>query len=630
MARNRGRKAGSTRASSPVLGDLPNEILVQILDFLGCIEATAVLSLVDRRWHALVTCARSTGRWACADPSTDRSRLDVAAAAAGHVQCLEYLGVGAGKWARNASEAAAASGHLGVLRWMDRVLCNWKSAQVVASAAAGGHLDCLDYALAGKCEVSVEALEKAARNGHAEAMRRIYAVGDRQRDGRDRSLPYAAAAAAVAGHLDCLKCAFAHESARGPFVAVAAAKGGHLDCLAYAFQNGCALTTRIACEAAKRGHLACLVFAHVNGSECNIHTVDLAAGGGHAECLDYLLGAAGCFLDDETWVAAVKSGNIACFDVLRNRGRAPSGDTRRRMCAAAIECGHAHVLSWISAHLGDVTDERHMAARLGRLDCLRIVAAAGPTSIEDDSIAVAAAGGHIECIDYLYAAGFPIDERACANAARGGHLKCLSYLRGTLRCSWDERACIEAASNGHLDCLIYLHDNGCPWAHATLTAAIRGGRNMCLAYALDSGCPHDAYAAAIECINHNRPLCLDALCEAGGPLDHHLLAKAIRSGDAKVVDVLVRRQCPRGDLACYEARDCPNARVLCLLYRSGFAWGPTRRIAGHTQGSVRAMIAPPAPPTRPSDAWAKKAKRRRAKAKAKRAQGGIMTISIAL
>nr|UMO80137.1 Ankyrin repeat domain containing protein [Pandoravirus aubagnensis] len=629
MARKRGGKAGSTRASL-VLGDLPNEILVQILDFLGCIEATAVLSLVDRRWHALVARARATGRWACADSSTHRSSMRVAAAAAGHVQCLEYLGVTAGKGARDASEAAAANGHLSVLRWMDHISCKWKSAQVVASAAAGGHLDCLDYALASGCAVSVEALERAARNGHAEVMRRIYAVGDHQRDGRNTSLSAVAAVAAATGHLDCLECVFAHERARSPSVPIAAARGGHLNCLVYAFQNGCALTNRVAYAAAKRGHLTCLVFAHINGCVCNIHTVDLAAGGGHAECLDYLLGAAGCFLDDETWVAAVKSGNIACFDVLRNRGRAPSGGTRRRMCAAAIECGHAHVLSWISAHLGDVADERHMAARLGRLDCLRIVAAAGPTSIDDDSIAVAAAGGHIECIDYLYAAGFPIDERACANAARGGHLKCLSYLRGTLRCLWDERACIEAASNGHLDCLTYLHDNGCPWAHATVAAAIRGGRNACLAYALDRGCPHDAYAAAIECINHNRALCLDALCETGAPLDHHLLAKAIRSGDAKVVGVLVRRQCPRGNLTCYEARDCSNARVLCLLYKSGFPWGPTRKIAGHTRGGVRAMIAPPAPFTRPSDEWAKKTKRRRAKAKANKAPDGIMTISMAL
>nr|UDO47312.1 ankyrin repeat [Pandoravirus massiliensis] len=510
----------------------------------------------------------------------------------------------------------------------------WMSDRVVTFAAAGGHLDCLDYALASGCMVPIEALAEAARNGHAEVMRRIYASRNRQRYGMNWSSLRVQVAAAASGHLDCLKCALSHESTGNPSVAVAAAKGGHLECLAYAFQSGCALSTlsnRVTDAAARNGHLACLAFGHINGCLCDIYTADVAARGGHAECLDYLLGTAKCPTDSQTWVAAVTKGNIACLEVMSAHNAAPSRDTRHAMCSAAVEYGHAHVLSWIIGQLGDFVDKSHLAARLGRLNCLRVVAAAGPTSIDDDSIAAAAAGGHIECIDFLCAAGFPMDERACASAAKGGHLKCLSYLRRTLKCPWDEGACIQAVWGGHLDCLIYLHENGSPWAHATVVAAIRAGRVDCLTYALDRGCPHDAYAACVEAIKCNEAQCLDALCGAGAPLDQHLLAKAIHSGDTKLVGVLVRRQCPRGGVTCHEAEYCSRPRMLCLLYKSGLPWGPSRKIAGHTQKSVRAMITQPAPFVRPSEKRTKNAERGRTKGKAKKkACEGMMTASIAL
>nr|UDO47311.1 ankyrin repeat [Pandoravirus massiliensis] len=95
MTRKRGKRAASAAAVPLNFADLPNEILADILGYIGCIEATAVLSLVDRRWRALVSFARATGRWACADSCMDRSRLSIAAAAAGHIRCLEYLGTDA-------------------------------------------------------------------------------------------------------------------------------------------------------------------------------------------------------------------------------------------------------------------------------------------------------------------------------------------------------------------------------------------------------------------------------------------------------------------------------------------------------------------------------------------------------
>ncbi|AJF97004.1 ankyrin repeat protein [Pandoravirus inopinatum] len=550
----------------------------------------------------------------------------MAAAGAGHTHCIEYLGVGASVSARNLSEAAAANGRLNVLRWLDDIRCAWKSARVVLCAAAGGHHGCLDYALVKGCPASTQAVEAAAAKGHAESMRRLLAPDNDRSDTVDKSDSAVATAAARGGHLDCL--IYAHESgwAWSRRTTTAAAKAGRIECLAYAHENGCVWSTRTARAAAKRGHLDCLRYAHEKGCACDSHTVDCAVRGGHAACLDYLLGVAvpgGA--DAETWWLAAACGRVACLDVLRVH--AAGRNRAEYVCEAAIAAGHHDVLLWMIANLNyRAIDKEHRAARLGRLECLRVVAAVGPQQ-GDASIAAAASGGHTECIKYLRDKGFPMDARACEAAAGGGHLECLTFLREVLGCAWDERACIAAAAAGRVDCLAYLHRNGCPWAHDTVSAAIKRGRVACLTYALDNECVHDAYAAAVEAIDRGRTSCLDALCRAGAPLDQHLLAKCIRSGQSGLIKVLARHGCPRGALTCHDARDCEDARVLCTLYKLGFPWGPSRRIMGRSEDAVSRLANPCAMP-KPRKEGARR--RRAGKANRRGSPGGMLTIALVL
>ena len=51
--------------------------------------------------------------------------------------------------------------------------------------------------------------------------------------------------------------------------------------------------------------------------------------------------------------------------------------------------------------------------------------------------------------------GCPCDEDTCALSAKHGHLECLKYAHED-GCTWDEDTCKNADENGHLECLNVL------------------------------------------------------------------------------------------------------------------------------------------------------------------------------
>ncbi|AGO85007.1 Ankyrin repeat domain containing protein [Pandoravirus salinus] len=482
---------------------------------------------------------------------------------------------------RRAARAAGANGRLDALHWIDAHCRAWKTPKVIVCTAAGGHLACLDYVLANGCLIPPRALEVAASGGHVEAMRRLYAacgLGDNGDDCTENSA--VATAAAAAGHLDCLECAHVNGCAWDKSATKAAAAGGHLDCLVYAHENGCAWTKWTVYAAAAGGHVDCLAFACENGCNTTVYAADHALRGGRAACLAYLLGVCGSGVSTYTWKGAARLGSVECLDILSTYHPIPSRHGLGEMLHAAICHGHTGVLSWIMAK-----NETHAAARLGRLDCLRVVTAAGPRE-GDNSVAVAAAGGHLACIEYLCARGFPMDARACQAAAGGGHVDCLSFLHATLGCPWDERACAAAAAADSVKCLEYLRANGCPWSRKTVSAAIKHGQTRSLVYALENGCPCDMYAAAVLAVKCDRPSCLRALCRAGAPIDQRLLSRCISGGIVEHVRVLAKHDCPRGRITCAAAAKCEDVAMLRALYRTGFPWGQRHTIMGHDERSV--------------------------------------------
>ena len=74
----------------------------------------------------------------------------------------------------------------------------------------------------------------------------------------------------------------------------------------------------------------------------------------------------------------------------------------------------------------------------------------------------AAAGGHLEALQWAREHGCPLSEWSCQYAASGGHLAVLQWAR-LYHCPWGS-ACYYAALGGHLDVLQWARAHGCPWS----------------------------------------------------------------------------------------------------------------------------------------------------------------------
>ena len=74
----------------------------------------------------------------------------------------------------------------------------------------------------------------------------------------------------------------------------------------------------------------------------------------------------------------------------------------------------------------------------------------------------AAAGGHIELLEWLRSEGYKFAGITASQAALAGNLDTLKWLRSQ-GCPFDEYTCRVAAWTGQLKVLQWLHSEGCPW-----------------------------------------------------------------------------------------------------------------------------------------------------------------------
>ena len=107
-----------------------------------------------------------------------------------------------------------------------------------------------------------------------------------------------------------------------------------------------------------------------------------------------------------------------------------------------------------------------------------------------DACSLAAAGGHLEVLQWLHSTGCPFDTVTCAAAAAGGHLKVLKWLHST-GCPWDSETSYCAAAGGYLEVLKWLHNTRCLWDEDTCFAAAEGGHLEALKWLHNTGCPWD-------------------------------------------------------------------------------------------------------------------------------------------
>ncbi|KAG5191836.1 hypothetical protein JKP88DRAFT_159936 [Tribonema minus] len=116
------------------------------------------------------------------------------------------------------------------------------------------------------------------------------------------------------------------------------------------------------------------------------------------------------------------------------------------------------------------------AAACGSLEVLQHWANASPWSdrVGTKLCAAAVEGGHFHVLQWLHTINCPWDASTPAAAARRGDLTLVQWLHAE-RCPWDKSACCEAAEGGHLEVLKYLFEQGCPWNGKVCCRAARSG-----------------------------------------------------------------------------------------------------------------------------------------------------------
>jgi hypothetical protein len=119
--------------------------------------------------------------------------------------------------------------------------------------------------------------------------------------------------------------------------------------------------------------------------------------------------------------------------------------------------------------------------------------------------ALAAAGGHLQALQWAREHHCPWDMWACARAAASGHLDVLRWAREH-GAPWDELTCRRAAGGGHLETLRWALQHYCPWDSWTCRAAAGGGHLEVLQWARAHGCPWRKWECEDASRHHRKTL----------------------------------------------------------------------------------------------------------------------------
>ena len=177
---------------------------------------------------------------------------------------------------------------------------------------------------------------------------------------------------------------------------------------------------------------------------------------------------------------------------------------------------------------GDVPDQAWFCvqvARTNKLEFLKWAREVKQCEWDEWSINQAAFKGNLEMLKYCFSNGCPCDEReACGQAAAGGHLDCLRFLFDKVKPSRDteKEAALQAAAYGHLDILKYfveerkISDEG--KSECVGNAALYGHLD-CLKYLLgeEAKAPLNFWHYIAYARYYEQPDCENYLLEKGCP-----------------------------------------------------------------------------------------------------------------
>jgi hypothetical protein len=177
-------------------------------------------------------------------------------------------------------------------------------------------------------------------------------------------------------------------------------------------------------------------------------------------------------------------------------------------CAGVAGTNKLEFLKWAREVKQCEWDERtiEMAAAIGNLEMLKYCFSNDCPCDEKESRARAAAGGHLDCLRFLFDK-MNLSRRKedqawfCSQVAETNKLEFLKWAREVKHCEWDERTIEMAAFKGNLEMLKYCFSNDCPCdEEQACTLAADRGHLDCLRFLFDKVKPSrrtEKYAALL-------------------------------------------------------------------------------------------------------------------------------------
>eukprot|EP01052_Picozoa_sp_SAG31_P029393 SAG31_NODE_2918_length_4914_cov_3.620145_5_plen_582_part_00 len=461
--------------------------------------------IITREAACLMNVARA--QWiADLEPDWEYWRRDAlyTAAKVGSVKVLWWLLRQGCDFPPDLCDAAAYGGHMGAVEWCicaavlpHGLICAAvlpPTGTTCGAAAAGGHLELLQYFRSIECDWDETTCSAASRNGHLAVLQWARAAG----------CPWdqnTCSAASRNGHLTVLQWARAAGCPWDKNTCFQAAANGHLDVLTWARTNGCAWAdgnefdlNPVCAGAARGGFLDVLIYLRANGCNCTLATCCLAAEGGHKEVVEWLVATGCCDWHSRIMASMAEHGHLA----LLKWARAAGCEFDQCICQSAADGGQLECLQWLRAQGCPWSSETTAAAAGGgHLECLRWLRAHGcPWTAST----VQRACSHLELLQWARSHGCPWPDGPGANEFLAGavescRLDVLQYARQTGCPGWDDAIiCYEAATQGELEILQFLHSVGVPWHDQTCERAAGPGTRLgqgfeCLKFARAHGCP---------------------------------------------------------------------------------------------------------------------------------------------
>ncbi|QBZ81335.1 ankyrin repeat domain containing protein [Pandoravirus celtis] len=448
-SRGAATSALATTATGPSINDLPAELFDMILGLVGVLPP---VRMVCRSWQHRLDYLVDTRRCRRLLPQ-------------------QYIAL-LGRW--NLKE---------MIIWARAHGCPW-DAKACTEAALAGHLDLLQWLLAGGCLYDQRLWPLGSGRWHLTAQAKALDCPN-----------FMWHDALYRGRTDIAQWVLASGHVWPKDACDSAAAGGQIATLSMARDAGCAWSAKTCAKAARGGHLETLQWLRANQCPWDEDTPRYAIGARQFDVAEWAI-ERGCPVSLTIILRAMDSGSIRLVQLLRRLGHEWSCSARH-----AARKGHLNLLKWAITDGcpldGTVCDE---AAAGGHLEVLQWLRAEGcPWGAR--TCGAAADEGHLDVIEWAVANGCPWDRLMCSWVAGRGRLDILQWAvaRG---CPWDEWTCSNAAASGHLNVLEWARTNGCPWNKETCISAAKGGHLDVLKWARANGCPWDRAACLASAARH--------------------------------------------------------------------------------------------------------------------------------